>query len=291
MHFEKKIIMNPKPSCFCCKVALDISRHSPNKDVIYFDKRFYHKDCFVKMQNKQVKQKCYFCKKDIDCYSDSNELLFYDKHFYHSNCFDNWCHNTKKPSTKRMTALENKSTYINIANQMIREIREEKHSKLRNMHILHEATIEHINQWFDESDLCSFLREAYKITVVPWKRIEPVLRGTDSRIPVAIPADILLDMWMRKFNYLQKQNQKLISKSSTPISSENLIAYDLTILINKYDSYMKWREEQRILAAENSKRENNMVQEIINMSSFCSKTESNKKGDDDISDLVNDIFG
>ena len=54
---------------------------------------------------------------------------------------------------------------------------------------------------------------------------------------------------------------------------------------------MKWREEQRILAAENSKRENNMVQEIINMSSFCSKTESNKKGDDDISDLVNDIFG
>ena len=63
MHFEKKIIMNPKPSCFCCKVALDISRHSPNKDVIYFDKRFYHKDCFVKMQNKQVKQKCYFCKK------------------------------------------------------------------------------------------------------------------------------------------------------------------------------------------------------------------------------------
>ena len=136
MRFDRKNIMIPRPQCFCCKSSLEIYRNSSNEDIIYFDKHYYHKKCFVGM-NKIIK-KCYQCSNDIDFCCNDDELVYYDKHYYHKECFIQWCHATKTASKKRQMAFQNIDNYIVEAKQQVtdlmntKRIGEEDISRLHN---------------------------------------------------------------------------------------------------------------------------------------------------------------
>ena len=96
-------------------------------------------------------------------------------------------------------------------------------------------------------------------------------------------------MWERKIDYLRSSNQKLTSQSNKVITPELLVLYDLSILINKYDSYLRWKEKQKILEAE---KETEKSQNIVCQSIGYTNVSKDSKADtDDISDLVDDIFG
>ena len=104
---------------------------------------------------------------------------------------------------------------------------------------------------------------------------------------IPIPACDLLEMWKKKKTFLTKVYQKNLSENKT-FSPENRIYYDLAILINKYNSFLKWKEEQSILE--------NKPSEIIqtpNLTQFVTTTPQNNEVDEDkdIKDLVEDIFG
>lgn len=288
MRFDRKNIMIPRPQCFCCKSSLEIYRNSDNEDVIYFDKHYYHKKCFVEM-NKIIK-KCYQCSNDIDFCCNDDELIYYDKHYYHKECFIQWCHATKTASKKRKMAFQNIDNYIVEAKQQVTDLMNTKRIGEEDISRLHNEAVKRIEKWFDESDLCNFIREEYDVSVVPWRKLSQVLNGTYPNLQGAIPAKYLLDMWKRKLDFLRKQNDKLVSHSDKERTKDNIIHYDLSILVNKYDSYLKWLEKQKIIEAESIKSDLNKTK--ISTSIINSKANESSKWlkNEDISDLVDDIF-
>ena len=226
----KKMIMTPRRRCFGCKIPLDIRRDEDNSDVIYFDKQFYHKNCFIKA--KSVKRKCFVCKEDIVITSPDDEFIYYDRHCYHPE------------------------------------------------------------SWFYGSDLCAFVREKYNVTNPQWDLLQSVIDGTYKNIGVGIPAEDLLDMWERKWNYLQKQHNKLIQKNSD-VNATALVRYDVAILVNKYDSYLKWKREQHLLAVEMKTEKEKRTKEHAVLQSITQNMVSqnvSSSNNDDLTDLVDDIF-
>jgi hypothetical protein len=103
-----------------------------------------------------------------------------------------------------------------------------------------------------------------------------------------IPPEHLLDMWKRKIDMLNG----IASRNETKgikMKPDQRINYDLSILVNKYDSYLKWLEKQKIIEAERETAKNeNIVGKSIG---YMATKQSNKNDSDDISDLVDDIFG
>ena len=284
---NKKEIMYPRPTCFCCKSSLIIYRNKVDNDVIYFDGHLYHKDCFINMN--KIRKKCCYCHEDIDVTENEHKLVYYDKHYYHKDCFIEWCHATKTPTPKRTNALKNLEKYLCEGEEIILGLLNKKGINKDNIEKFSNDTNKYISQWFDESDLCSFLRDEYNIVKLPWTKIKDVINGTSKKIDVPISASELLDMWERKIDYLRSSNQKLISQSNKVITPELLVLYDLSILINKYDSYLRWKEKQKILEAE---KETEKSQNIVSQSIGYTNVSKDSKADtDDISDLVDDIFG
>lgn len=287
MRFVQKEIMTPKPNCFCCKSSLNIYRHESNSDVIYFDKHYYHKDCFKNMNI--VRKKCFECGKDIDVLNTENdETVYYDKHFYHKECFCEWCNATKRPSKKRQMALMNIESYIGEAKDIINDLLYKKNISDENLHLYYNDALKEIEKWFDGSDLCAFIREQYDVHNVPWNKILKIINGTNGNPNCdGIPVKHLLDMWQRKMDMLNGIADRNATKGKT-MSPEQRINYDLAVLVNKYDSYLKWLEKQRIIEAEKEIEKNeNIISKSIGYVSH--KTEKNNS--DDISDLVDDIFG
>ena len=288
MRLNKKEMMIPRPQCFCCKSSLEICRNDDNQDVIYFDRHLYHKKCFEEMN--KVKKKCFYCGQDIDITCTEDETVYYDKHFYHKHCFKEWCNATKRPSKKREMALLNIDNYVNEARIHIQGLLDKKKISSESIKILYKDAKLYIENWFDASDLCAFIRDEYDIQVVPWRKISEILNGNDPKLDGAVPAKSLLDMWQRKSEFLRKQNEKLIAKSDKELSKENIINYDLAILVNKYDSYLKWLEKQRIVEAEKDiAKSQNIVSQSIGYNNKSKNVDVNDS--DDISNLVDDIFG
>lgn len=286
MRQNRKNIMSPAPKCFCCKRSLRIERDIDNQDILYFDKHYYHKQCFEQMN--MIKKKCFHCKDDIHIHTTADELIYYDKHFYHTDCFKEWCNavNTKK----RKMAMLNYNSYIDEAKNMVADLLDKKHISSPNISQYQLDASKQIQKWFDGSDLCAFIKETYDVTDPQWTRLSQVIEGTYPNISCPIPADELLDMWKRKLSFLQKQNQNLISKQGS-VSPDKLIRYDIAILVKKYDSYKRWKEEQKILAAEN-KKEIEKKQNIISQQIIVTKAMENNitNVSNDFSDLVDDIF-
>lgn len=278
---NKKEIMTPKPHCFTCKSEILIKRNQSYSDVLYFDKRYYHKECFVKM--KEVKKKCFCCKKDIVVHNIDDELIYYDKHYMHVNCFLNWCNEKKTP--KRKNALLNIETYKQEAYKEIKSLFDSKNISENKIFQFNQQATYEIKKWFDGSDLCTFIKQAYDIKIVPWQKIKKVIDGDDKND--GIPIEDLLDMWDRKLDWLNSIAEK--KKIKTSMTSEQRVLYDLAVLRNKYDSYLKWKEKQKILEIENK---NEKVQILVTKDIINTKQNVKEHENlDDISNLVDDIFG
>ena len=146
-----------------------------------------------------------------------------------------------------------------------------------------------------QEDLNAFLREEYGSSILGNKstfwvnHLAPILRGTQNS-QIIIPASDLLYMWKKKLNYLHKQNERLKSKHpDQTFEPMHIASYDLVILVNKYDSYLRWKEKQKILESE---KEIEKSQNIVSQSIGYTNIEKDNSNDtDNISDLVDDIFG
>lgn len=292
MTDNHRIMLKPRPACFCCKRPLEIYKDDDFTEYIYFDKHIYHKKCFLEMNT--IRKKCYFCKKDIELHKDSREAVKYDNHFYHKDCFIDWCNATKKPSKKRQFALKSMEAYITETTGEINRLYEKRKCDTTSLKKYSFEAKEYIMDKFFEVELCAFLREAYGIKKLPWQKIYKTLMGETDKCDFEIPMEDILDMWKRKMDFLNKQNQKLIKRNGE-IDGSNLIMYDLAILINKYDSYCKWKEKQKLFETENQQKEENILIDTFGITNVVENdtknTEENSELDDNLLDLVDDIFG
>lgn len=219
-----------------------------------------------------ITRKCERCKEVISINKDNvNEVIFYDKKTYHRKCFISICEQRMK--NKRSSVAE-KWKWVN---ENIDQIGNE--SKRHFMNALYK---EEINQ---------FILSEYDISIIPssvWQKLGYIYSGTFRGMSVGISPEELIDMWKRKIDYLNKIANQNITKGKE-MNPEQRINYDLSILINKYDGYLKWKESQKMLGCDNQsiKTSNSLSISIINE---ISKSNMDNCESGEINDLVDDIF-
>ncbi len=222
----------------------------------------------------QIKRKCGCCgnefyigKKNI------GNAIYYDKKTYHSSCFISLCekriNGNRKDIAQRWTRI------------------------LNNLDSLKQESFEHFNTAIVKEEIFEFIKVEYDITIIPstvWQKIGNIYAGTFKGMSEGIPPHHLLDMWERKIDMLNATADKNRTRGKS-MSAEQRLNYDLTILVNKYDSYLKWLEKQKIIEAENKKAIEDRKTEIsVSVISVKASEGSLQQKNDDMSDLVDDIF-
>lgn len=98
------------------------------------------------------------------------------------------------------------------------------------------------------------------------------------------------DMFVRKQSYLDKINAQNIAKGKE-ITGVSRVKYDLKVLYNKYDSYLKFLEKQKILEAE-ARSDNNPDEKLVLTTAPQPKeVVTSNNSDDSLDDLLDEIFG
>lgn len=219
-----------------------------------------------------IKRVCGCCK-DTFYISKNNidDAIFYDKTTYHRNCFIQMCN--KRANMKRIDVSEKWKWVLSNIEKI------DKESKI------------HLFLAIDKESVFDFIREAYEITTVPssvFQKLSNIYAGTFRGMSVGIPPLHLADMWERKIDYLNKIANRNTTKGKD-MQYEQRINYDLSILVNKYDSYLDWIEKQKVLeqSLKEEKEERNIVNTTMNIGIQQNREYENN---DDISNLVDDIF-
>ena len=180
-----------------------------------------------------VKRKCSCCGEDF--YISNNNIedaIYYDKKTYHSSCFINMC---DKRSKMKRADVSQKWTWV-----------------LNNLDSIKRESYEHLRLAVVKEDVFNFIKEAYDVTIIPstvWQKLGNIYNGTFKGMSFGIPPEHLLDMWKRKIDMLNGIASRNTTKGKS-MNADQRINYDLSVLVNKYDSYLKWLEKQRIIEAE-----------------------------------------
>lgn len=223
-------------------------------------------------QHMGIKRKCGCCKEYF--YISNNDIdnaIYYDKQTYHSSCFINICN---KRSKMKREDISQKWTWV-----------------LNHLDQIRKESYQHLSLSITKENVFEFIKDAYDVTIVPttvWQKLSEIYSGTFKGMSVGIPPEHLLDMWKRKIDMLNGIADRNKTKGVV-MSSDKRINYDLSILVNKYDSYLRWLEKQKIIASEKEiEKSDNIVGKSIG---YTASNKSEKNDSDDISALVDDIFG
>lgn len=225
----------------------------------------------MRHKNIGIKRKCSCCGEYFYISNDNiDDAIYYDKKTYHSSCFINICN---KRSQMKREDVSQKWTWV-----------------LTHLDSIKQESYDHLKLAVAKENVFNFIKDVYDVTIIPttvWQKLSNIYNGTFKGMTYGIPPEHLLDMWKRKIDMLNGIANRNSTKGKT-MNADQRINYDLSVLVNKYDSYLKWLEKQKILEAEKEIEKNeNIVGKTIGYVS--QKTE--KSNVDDISDLVDDIFG
>jgi len=222
-------------------------------------------------ENIVVKRKCACCKTDVLVSTGSlNEAIYYDKKTYHSKCFMEMC---EKRSKMKRPDVSEKWKYV-----------------LTTLDAIRSESYAHFDIAIIKEAIFLFIKETYDISIIPtsvWQKLGNIYSGTYRGMGIGIPPEHLIDMWKQKVDMLNTLASNNIKKGRA-MTSEQRINYDLSVLINKYDRYLKWLEKQKVLESEeatNKQNASNITRVIIE-----NKVQEVNKNNDDMADLVDDIF-
>lgn len=224
-----------------------------------------------------LERKCPVCNKTVYINNKTiNDAIYYGKKTYHSDCFKDYC----KGKVKNSKRVDTKRKWDGVLDNLL-QIRHESY--------------EHFIEQVCKDEVNNFILENYNVNVVPhkvWIKLGNIYNGTYKNLSgVKIPPYHLLDMWERKIGIL---NNIAINNSikGKIMNEEGRLLYDLSVLINKYDSYLKWLSKQKLLERElKENKQENIVANSIGYNLNCDNQKEDDTIGDNISDLVDDIFG
>ena len=134
--------------------------------------------------------------------------------------------------------------------------------------------------------LIEFIYSEYGITTLPkyfFVNLAKIYNGTYSKnLKEPIPVEDLSDMWHKKMDFLNKTYEYNMQHGKEMYGIQR-IAYDLAILINKYDSYKRWKAKQNAI----HEQEKSYVQQQAKMRVIKPKVQIQEN--DDISDIIDEI--
>jgi len=212
-----------------------------------------------------ITRKCGYCKEYIDL--DVDNFVYVKDKYYHFDC----------AVEEKLNMKRNKLSEEQIINNFL-EIQKQN---------------ERIIEYKKEKDrLFRWLQNTYNTVVLPkyfYMKMDEIFTGTYKGLSKGIPPEDLLDMWKRKLSELERINNQNARKGKSLIGVA-IINYDLAVLLGKYDSYLKWKEDQKLL--ENDKQ--NIINEAnkpkINYDLINKSIKNNQDLDTNINDLLDEVF-
>lgn len=264
--------------CHCCQRHIHFERNKSVENVVFFDGLFYHEKCFK--ESAGFHRKCGGCSKDIIIEdADQEGILVFKNKYWHEDCF-------RKKYSDKPIFMENIPEYKEDAYVKIVGVFNGRKKDITKLNEYEIAAVKEVDRIFDEKLVNDYIRKQYDIQTVPWDSIAALY---DGRYGVKIPPKHLYDMFVRKQSYLGKINAQNIAKGKEIIGVLR-VKYDLKVLYNKYDSYLKFLEKQKILEAE-AQSDKTDEKLILTTAPQPKTVETNNNSDDSLDDLLIDIFG
>lgn len=265
--------------CHCCQRHIHFERNKSVENVVFFEGLFYHEKCFK--ESAGFHRKCGGCSKEIIIEdAEQDDILVFKNKYWHEDCF-------KKKYSSKPIYMENIPEYKEDAYVKIVGVFNGRKKDVTKLNEYRKSAISEVNRIFDEKLVNDYIRKQYDIQNVPWDSIKALYDGVYG---VKIPASHLYDMFVRKQSYLDKINAQNIAKGKE-ITGVSRVKYDLKVLYNKYDSYLKFLEKQKILEAE-ARSDNNPDEKLVLTTAPQPKeVVTSNNSDDSLDDLLDEIFG
>lgn len=136
--------------------------------------------------------------------------------------------------------------------------------------------------------LTDFLYEQYNLSSLPkyfFMNLQKIYKGEYSKnLRKPIPCEDLFDMWQKKMDYLNRQNE-YNKEHGKELYGVQRVQYDLAILINKYDSYRAWKDKQTAIHEQEKsfKAQTSYTKAIKNQPKIATIQ------DDDITSIIDEI--
>lgn len=220
-----------------------------------------------------MKRTCAECGEKIIFSKDTiDQIIRFEKQYYHCDCFINACQKKSKRT--------NASPKWNEALCSIEEIKQETKKYFN------------CSDDFNKDEIYNFILENYNIRAVPpyiFVKLEEVYSGRRKGLTCEIPPEDLLYMWKRKMNYLNKLRAKNITLGKE-MGAAKQINYDLAVLVNLYDDYLQWKEQNKIIEQEENKVHTEILR-TVDLDKLSKITQNHQKEDDDDMDtLLDELF-
>lgn len=140
--------------------------------------------------------------------------------------------------------------------------------------------------------LYDFIYKEYNVSTLPqyvFMQITSLYKGEytkNTKEPLQISIFDLYDMWQRKMDYL-KQTYEYNKTHGKDMYGANRVCYDLAILINKYDSYKRWKEKQNAI----HEQEKALAEQTKKMKAIrqTKSIQTPSENEIDISDIIDEI--
>ena len=140
--------------------------------------------------------------------------------------------------------------------------------------------------------LYDFIYKEYNVSTLPqyvFMQIASLYKGEytkNTREPLQISIFDLYDMWQRKIDFLN-QTYEYNRTHGKEMYGANRVCYDLAILINKYDSYKRWKEKQNAI----HEQEKTFAEQTKRMKaiSVVKPVQIQTPNETDISDIIDEI--
>lgn len=218
--------------------------------------------------------KCSICKERIDIVNDEKNSFFCEikhdqKKYYHCDCYTKY-----QMSKKRLPKTEEEcESYI-----------EECRS--------YASTYKKVIKKTTKDELYEYVVDMYDLSYVPtyfYVKFSQVFDGKYKGLKTPVPPEDLLDMWKQKRNYLLK-NAETQRKRDKDINGLSRVWYDLAILLSKYDSYLKWKEQKKLAIAEIEEKKKESI-EFVKYNDIAKQTIRKKNTNDciDINAMLDEI--
>jgi len=222
---------------------------------------------------KEILRKCKVCDKPKTktINLEVDKFIFYQQSYYHYDCF------IKFQTEKKCLTLDNA---IKLTNEMV----------------IKTTKSDYVNSLIDRDRLTYWIYDNYNLTVLPalfFQKTKQINDGTFSmRINAPISYYDLLQIFKKMKTYLDKVNNNNERKGKK-IDVIRRIDYDLAIVINNYDEYLKWKQKQKTEDIEKTEIKNDLVlKNDININTITSLQRNNQKENEEINiaDILDEVF-
>jgi len=226
---------------------------------------------------KDILRKCNLC--DVTGYKsinvDRDKFIYYKGHYCHYDCF---------------VKNKNENNKDNLSQDQIIKIADEM--------VLKTQKIKSVQESIDKDRLTYWLYDNYNISVLPnlfFQKLLRINKGTFSdRVNVPISCYDLLQIFKKMKSYLDKVHNSNERKGKI-INLSQRVNYDLSIVINNYDDYIKWKQKQKTETIENKKlqeeiksKNNIQTNNIMNVQKYVNRQNDNEELN--IVDLLDEVF-